>query len=60
MSDSKSSGAGIGFSGLLAIVFITLKLLEKIDWSWWWVLAPLWLPLVIVLAVIVVFVATRP
>lgn len=40
---SSSSSAGIGFGGLLTIVFITLKLLEKIDWSWWWVLSPLWI-----------------
>jgi len=45
MSDNNSSSSGIGFCGLLAIVFITLKLLGKIDWSWWWVLAPLWIPL---------------
>lgn len=43
MSDKTSSSSdGIGFAGLLAIVFITLKLLGKIDWSWWWVLSPLW------------------
>lgn len=43
MSDkASSSSSGIGFAGLLAIVFITLKLLGKIDWSWWWVLSPLW------------------
>ena len=43
MSDkTSSSSGGIGFAGLLAIVFITLKLLGKIDWSWWWVLSPLW------------------
>jgi hypothetical protein len=35
--------SGIGFIGLLTIVFITLKLTHVIDWSWWWVLAPLWL-----------------
>jgi len=33
----------IGFAGLLAIVFITLKLLDVITWSWVWVLAPIWL-----------------
>ena len=44
MSDSNSSSSGgIGFCGLLTIVFVTFKLLDKIDWSWWWVLAPLWL-----------------
>lgn len=36
-----SSSGGIGFIGLLTILFITLKLLGKIDWSWFWVLSPL-------------------
>lgn len=52
MSDnSKSSSGGIGFCGLLTIVFIVLKLLGKITWSWWWVLAPSWIPLAIVLVI---------
>ena len=34
----------VGFAGLLAIVFIILKLCSVIEWSWIWVLAPLWLP----------------
>lgn len=42
-TSSSSSSGGIGFVGLLTIVFITLKLLGKIDWSWWWVLSPLWI-----------------
>ena len=33
----------IGFLGLLTLVFIVLKLTHYIDWSWWWVLSPLWL-----------------
>lgn len=40
---SSSTSSGIGFTGLLTIVFITLKLIGKIDWSWWWVLSPLWI-----------------
>jgi hypothetical protein len=40
-TSSSSSGGGIGFAGLLTIVFITLKLLGYIDWSWWWVLSPI-------------------
>lgn len=40
---SSSSSRGIGFVGLLTIVFIVLKLLGKITWSWWWVLSPLWI-----------------
>ena len=38
------SGPGFGFAGLLAILFIGLKMTAHIDWSWWWVLAPMWLP----------------
>lgn len=45
---------GIGFCGLLAIVFITLKLTNYIDWSWGWVLAPLWMPFVIVMVILIV------
>ena len=41
----------IGFPGLLALIFITLKLTDYIDWSWWWVLAPIWIPLVLFLLV---------
>lgn len=34
---------GVGFGGLLTTVFIVLKLTHVIDWSWWWVLSPLWI-----------------
>ena len=44
---SNTTGGGIGFVGLLTIVFITLKLLGVITWSWVWVLAPLWISLAI-------------
>ena len=40
---SKSNSNGISFSGLLTVVFITLKLTDTIDWSWVWVLSPLWI-----------------
>lgn len=44
MNKREKSG-GIGFFGLLGIAFIVLKLIKVIDWSWWWVLAPIWAPL---------------
>lgn len=50
---SSSSPNGIGFTGLLTIVFITLKLLGVITWSWWWVLSPIWISLAI--AIFIVF-----
>lgn len=39
---NNNSSRGIGFLGALAIVFIVLKLVGTISWSWWWVTAPLW------------------
>ena len=48
------SGGGIGLSGLLAVLFIGLKLTGYITWSWWWVLSPLWIPLVVILAILAV------
>ena len=42
--DKRVSRAGIGFCGLLTIVFIVLKLIGVIDWSWLWVLSPVWIP----------------
>lgn len=35
---------GLGLCQLLTVIFATLKLCGKIDWSWWWVLSPLWFP----------------
>jgi len=49
---SSSSSGGIGFVGLLTIVFVTLKLLDKIDWSWWWVLSPIWISFLVVVSLI--------
>ena len=56
MSDkSSASSGGIGFCGLLTIVFIVLKLLGKITWSWLWVLSPLWIVWAICLIILLIF-----
>lgn len=54
MSNSVEYSGGIGFCGLLTILFIALKLTNVITWSWWWVLAPLWIPTAIALAILLV------
>lgn len=54
MKQENNNHAGIGFTGLLTIAFIVLKLLGKISWSWIWVLSPIWITALIVVAVIVV------
>ena len=53
-NSSSSSSSGIGFTGLLAVLFIALKLLHKIAWSWWWVLSPLWIGLALTVAILLV------
>lgn len=50
MSDSNKS-SGIGYLSALELIFITLKLTGNIEWSWWWVLSPTWIPLSIVLVI---------
>ena len=55
MKNKKQGSAdtgGIGFLGILTIVFIVLKLTNVIDWSWLWVLAPFWIPWAIVLGIL--------
>jgi hypothetical protein len=51
---SSSASGGIGFCGLLTILFIALKLTGVIAWSWLWVLAPLWIPLALALAALLI------
>lgn len=41
-TESSASSGGVGVLGLLGVVFVTLKLIGIIDWSWWWVTAPFW------------------
>ncbi|UYA57565.1 hypothetical protein SCREM1_108 [Synechococcus phage S-CREM1] len=50
-SNSSSSSGGIGFPGLLTVLFIGLKLTGHITWPWVWVLSPLWISALIFLLV---------
>jgi hypothetical protein len=52
MSNNTSSSGGIGFPGLLTVLFVGLKLTGYISWSWWWVLSPLWISALIGLTVV--------
>jgi len=51
---SSSSSSGVGFCGLLTILFVALKLTGYIDWSWWWVTSPLWIGFAVVMVFIVI------
>lgn len=61
MSENRTvaSSSGIGFAGLLTVAFIVLKLAGIINWSWIWVLSPLWISagLALILCVIILIIA---
>jgi ABC-type polysaccharide/polyol phosphate export permease len=46
-TQTSASSGSIGFGGALALLFIALKLAGVIDWSWWWVTSPIWIPLAV-------------
>ena len=48
---NKTTNSGVGFTGLLQIAFIVLKLVGIIKWSWVWVLSPTWVSLILILTV---------
>ena len=54
MAGNSVSASGIGFGGLLTILFIGLKLTHFIDWPWVWVLFPLWGPVVAILVILAI------
>lgn len=49
---SATAGGGVGTTGLLAVLFIALKLTGTVSWPWIWVLAPLWVPTVAVFSIL--------
>lgn len=59
MSNQKKKGSfiSVGLSGMIFLVFLTLKLAEigKVaNWSWWWVTSPLWIPIAIVIGILII------
>lgn len=57
MSKESNSSSGIGFFGLLTILFVALKLTDNIDWGWTWVLSPIWIPIIVVIIVVALIVS---
>jgi phosphoglycerol transferase MdoB-like AlkP superfamily enzyme len=53
---SKNSNSGLSLPGVLFIIFLILKLTGNIDWSWWWVTSPLWMPILVFIGLVFVFI----
>lgn len=50
---------GVGVVGMLTILFVVLKLTSNVNWSWWWVLAPLWIFAMLYIVVLAVMVSAK-
>ena len=53
MTNNNIDNSGIGFVELLTIVFVVLKLCGIINWSWWWVISPIWISEIIFMVVLI-------
>jgi len=60
MTNNTYERNGVNFAGILTVLFIGLKLTNFIDWSWWWVLSPLWIPIAFVLVALFVISLIQP
>lgn len=54
MNNEKTTSGGIGFGSALLLTFIILKLVGVVDWSWWWVLSPIWIPVIVLLLAVLI------
>jgi hypothetical protein len=59
MGNSTTTTYGVGLPGLLTVAFVVLKLCGVIGWTWWWVLAPIWLPLTLFFLVSFIAIAIK-
>lgn len=49
----------LGFLDVLTLIFITLKLTDVINWSWWVVLSPIWIQLVLIIITVIILLILR-
>ena len=54
MKNRVERSATLGLADLLLVAFVVLKLTHVINWSWWWVLAPFWIPIALVVVIIII------
>ena len=55
MSENETSSTGMSFSAVLTLIFVVLKLCKVINWSWLWVLSPLWISTILIILVYFIF-----
>lgn len=56
MNNNNLNRGYVSFTGLLFITFLVLKLTKVIDWSWWWITAPLWGPFALSIVFMILYI----
>jgi hypothetical protein len=59
MSKKQNSSGGISMLSVLTLIFVTLKLIGEISWSWIWVLSPIWIPFALVIIGVLIVLALK-
>jgi hypothetical protein len=52
MANTSNQSNGLGVGTILFLIFLVLKLTNYINWSWWWVTAPLWIPAIAIILIV--------
>jgi hypothetical protein len=53
-NNTNNNGGGMGLGTILFLIFLVLKLTNYIDWSWWWVSAPLWVTAILYIVIAII------
>lgn len=53
-NSNKGIGCGTALALMLTVAFVILKLCNVIDWSWWWVVSPIWIYFGVVIIIIII------
>lgn len=54
MSDKNNTSNSVGLTTIIFLIFLILKLTGNINWSWWWVFSPFWIPLALALGFLII------
>lgn len=57
--EKKTQRYGMNLFELLLVIFIVLKLVGVINWSWWWVMSPFWIPLILAVLIGIIYVIVK-
>jgi ABC-type antimicrobial peptide transport system permease subunit len=55
---NNTGNTSLSLMSVLLTIFVVLKLTDNIDWSWWWVLSPIWMPFTLIIGGVSILIAS--